>query len=136
MYDKSFFAEGQVFLNESEKIVITRVDRFDDEDVTFSGVCEDGTVFDFQPVEILNECECVYAKGRPFLDAMLDLRKKHLNSEEERRQIVEHLGGTKVFCEATNITKGTLYNWVRNGKATARTLTKIETLLNKAGLSL
>ena len=59
MYDKSFFAEGQVFLNESEKIVITRVDRFDEEDVTFSGVCEDGTVFDAQPVEIRNECECV-----------------------------------------------------------------------------
>ena len=56
MYDKSFFAEGQVFLNESEKIVITRVDRFDDEDVTFSGVCEDGTVFDSEPEEILNEC--------------------------------------------------------------------------------
>ena len=136
MYDKSFFAEGQVFLNENEKIVITRVYRFDDENVKFSGVCEDGTVFDFQPVEILSECECVYAKGRPFLDAMLDLRKKHLNSEEERRQIVDHLGGVKVFCEAANITKGTLYNWVRNGKATARTLTKIETLLNKAGFSL
>ena len=136
MYDKSFFAEGKVFLNESEKIVITRVDRFDDEDETFSGVCEDGTVFDAQPVEILNECEFVYAKGRPFLDAMLDLLKKHLNSEEERRKIVEHLGGVKVFCEATNITNGKLYNWVRNGQATARALTKIEKLLNKAELSL
>lgn len=135
MYNKSFFAEGQVFSVEDKKMVITRVDIVG-RDVLFCGVSEDGRVFDSQPVDILDDCECLHEKSRPFLDAFIDLRKRMLDSEAKRREIVEMMGGSKLFCEEVNISLGTLYTWFRTGKVSAQTSVKIETLLNRAGLTL
>lgn len=135
MYNADFFAEGQVFSNEDRTIAITHIFRIDGE-VFFSGVWNDGTTIDEKSVEILQDCQCLHSKSRPFLDAMMDLRKQHLIDEEDRRNIIQHFGGINVFCEESGITKGTLYGWVRTGKASARTLAKLETLLNKGGFSL